>query len=47
MCDVLLATPIFTPTNAYEEVSYNLHSKQEVVKQVVEYSEIENFLNAY
>ena len=47
VCDVLLATPVFTPTNAFEEVSYNLHNKQEVVKQVVEYDEIETFLSAY
>ena len=47
VCDVLFATPVFTPTKALEEVSYNLHSKQEVVKQVVEYSEIETFFSAY
>lgn len=47
VCDVLFAVPLFNPTNSHTETVYNLHSKQEVVKQVVEYAEIENFLNAY
>lgn len=47
VCDILFAQPLFTPTTTFEETSYNLHTKESVVKKVVEYSEIEAFYDKY